>query len=56
MRLALLVMLAACGHKSSDDCTIVRDDAETSAKVVNRIVTTAKSRGYENLSFAVKNK
>ena len=36
MRFALLVMLAACGHKSSDDCAIVRDDAEHAMERIAR--------------------
>jgi biopolymer transport protein ExbD len=39
-----------------DGLAILQADQQTDARLINKIVTTAKAAGFDNLMFAVKNK
>jgi len=49
----LPTMTAALGT-STDRLVILQADESIDARVINRIVTTAKAAGFDNLLFAVK--
>jgi biopolymer transport protein ExbD len=44
------------GKVCPDGLAILQADQETDARLVNKIVNTAKAAGFDNLLFAVKNK
>jgi biopolymer transport protein ExbD len=44
------------GHICPDGLAILQADQETDARLINKIVNTAKIAGFDNLLFAVKNK
>jgi biopolymer transport protein ExbD len=44
------------GHICPDGLAILQADEETDARLINKIVNTAKIAGFDNLLFAVKNK
>jgi len=44
------------GHICPDGLAILQADKETDARLINKIVVTAKAAGFDNLLFAVKNK
>lgn len=44
------------GHVCPDGLAILQADKETDARIVNKIVNTAKAAGFDNLLFAVQNK
>jgi len=39
-----------------DGLAILQADESTDARLINKIVVTAKAAGFDNLLFAVKNK
>jgi biopolymer transport protein ExbD len=51
----LAALVTALGT-STGGVVILQADASTDARVVNRIVNTAKSAGFDNVMFAVKSK
>ena len=44
------------GHICPDGLAILQADKDTDARLINKIVNTAKAAGFDNLLFAVKNK
>jgi len=44
------------GHICPDGLAILQADESTDARLINKIVNTAKAAGFDNLLFAVKNK
>jgi biopolymer transport protein ExbD len=44
------------GHVCPDGLAILQADESTDARLINKIVNTAKAAGFDNLLFAVKNK
>jgi biopolymer transport protein ExbD len=44
------------GHICPDGLAILQADEGTDARLINKIVNTAKAAGFDNLLFAVKNK
>jgi biopolymer transport protein ExbD len=46
----------APGHICPDGLAILQADESTDARLINKIVNTAKAAGFDNLLFAVKNK
>ena len=44
------------GKYCPDGLAILQADEKTDARLINRIVNTAKAAGFDNLLFAVKNK
>ncbi len=44
------------GHICPDGLAILQADRDTDARLINKIVVTAKAAGFDNLLFAVKNK
>ena len=44
------------GHVCPEGLAILQADKETDARLINKIVNTAKAAGFDNLLFAVKNK
>ena len=44
------------GHICPDGLAILQADKDTDARLINKIVVTAKAAGFDNLLFAVKNK
>jgi biopolymer transport protein ExbD len=44
------------GHICPDGLAILQADEATDARVINKIVNTAKAAGFDNLLFAVQNK
>jgi biopolymer transport protein ExbD len=47
---------AAAGKICPDGLAILQADEATDARLINKIVNTAKAAGFDNLLFAVKNK
>ncbi len=50
----LAPLLAALPKITTEGLVILQADEATDARVINRVVTTAKSAGYNNVLFAVK--
>jgi hypothetical protein len=44
------------GHICPDGLAILQADKDTDARLINKIVNTAKAAGFDNLLFAIQNK
>ena len=50
------MFVKATPNPDGSRAVILQVDRDTDARVVNRVIATAKAAGYDNVMFAVRNK